>query len=93
MQIPLPGLVITLIGVSATVLTVGYRIGKNGSKAHGAIYKKVEDKVEITECHVAQARVAKSQDDLKDHINIRFDSTDKRLDDLREIVVKKNGKA
>ena len=80
-----PTWIISGIGIIIAATTLGWRIGKNGSKAHAEIYKEVKNKVEITECHRAQDSIGKNIDDTRKHLSDKIDMTIKLLE--------KNGKS
>jgi hypothetical protein len=50
---------------------------------------KLRRKVDIDMCKTIHANIDKRFEDLKSHINDRFNAIDKRLDDLHEILMKK----
>lgn len=77
MQLPAPGIIVGFVTITIAATTLGFRIGKNGSKAHGKLYEKINGKVDTEECH-------RAQDGIKEHMDTRFD------DVIR--LIEKNGK-
>ena len=88
MQIHTTGIIVAILGVTVGAVTLGWRIGKNGSKAHGAIYDKIadetKDKIDGGHCHSAMESVNTRMGDFQKHVDTRFDDVIK--------LIEKNGK-